>query len=360
MASFFYYARRLVAIVLGLALTGYSAWVSWTHSHDVLGPLAAIAAAVLLALCERAWHDRQPIRLGLLGSLGIAAAVFSASMVLERVASTSEARTHQARSSNLPRAEARKALDEARADLKTAEVAVRDETRKGGCRAVCEGLKKDAEAARARVDKARADLVALGATSAENPAATLLGPFAEMVQTATILGLPIWLEIAAPVVLACGFAPAPRKEEPRPKTKAKRQRTKREPRKPAKQDGVTDWVEAYRQKHGRAPKVVDVRQAFGVSRRPHGGASVPPPETYKPPEPCGSGGFSFCPFQDVSSVPTAWNFRVKSTGYGIELKRCARSISQVVETPTAPVVERGSTISGHNSMLEDVLDARFQ
>jgi hypothetical protein len=87
-----------------------------------------------------------------------------------------------------------------------------------------------------------------------------------MFQTATILGLPIWLEIAAPVVLAYGSAPAPRKEEPKPKTKVKRQRTRRALRRPAAQDGVTDWVEAYRAKHGRPPKVTDVRQAFGVSK----------------------------------------------------------------------------------------------
>jgi hypothetical protein len=266
MAKLFYYLRRAVSIALGGTLTGYSAWCSWTHSHDVLGPLAAVAAAVLLALCERAWHDRQLIRLALLGMLGITAAVFSASVVLERVASTSEARTHQARSSNLPRAEARKALDEARADLKTAEAAVRDETKKGGCKAVCDGLKKEAETARQRVDRARAELVALGATSAENPAATLLGPYAEMFQTATLLGLPLWLEIAAPVVLAYGFAPAPAKAPEAPKPKARRRKEKRAPRKPAAQDGVTDWVEAYRQRHGRAPKVADVRQAFGVSK----------------------------------------------------------------------------------------------
>jgi hypothetical protein len=266
MATFFYYLRRIVAIALGGTLTGYSAWASWTHSHDVLGPLAAVSAAVLLALCERAWHDRQVIRLVLLGMLGIVAAVISASVVLERVASTSEARTHQARSSNLPRTEARKALDEARADLATAEADVRDETKKGGCKAVCDGLKKEADAARKRVDRARAELVALGADTVVNPAASLLGQHAVMFQTATMLGLPIWLEIAAPVVLAYGFAPAPRKEEPKPKTKAKRQRTKRAPRKPAAQDGVTDWVEAYRAKHGRPPKVADVRQAFGVSK----------------------------------------------------------------------------------------------
>jgi hypothetical protein len=266
MATFFYYARRSVAIALGLALTGYSAWCSWTHSHDVLGPLAAVAAAVLLALCEHAWRDRQIVRFGMLGILGIVAAVFSASVVLERVAATSEARQHQARTSNLPRAEARKALDEARADLKAAEAAVTAETRNGGCKLACNGLKKEAEAARNRVDKARADLVALGATTAENPAANLLGPFAVTFQTATLLGLPIWIELAAPVVLAYGFAPAPRKEEPKPKSKEKRQRKRREPRRPAAQDGVTDWVEAYRQKHGHAPKVADVRQAFGVSK----------------------------------------------------------------------------------------------
>jgi hypothetical protein len=265
-AKLFYYVRRLVAIALGLALTGYSAWASWSHSHDILGPLAAVAAAVLLALCEHAWRDRQVIRLVLLGMLGIVAAVISASVVLERVASTSEARFHQTRSHNLPRAEARKALDEARDALKTAEAAVTAETKNGGCKAVCQGLKKEAEAARQRVDTARAKLVALGANAAENPAANLLGPYAVSFQTATMLGLPIWLELAAPIVLAYGFAPAPRKEEPRPKPKRKARKQKRAPRRPAAQDGVTDWVAAYTQKHGRPPKVADVRQAFGVSK----------------------------------------------------------------------------------------------
>jgi hypothetical protein len=87
-----------------------------------------------------------------------------------------------------------------------------------------------------------------------------------MFQTATLLGLPIWIEIAARVVLAYGVAPAPRKEEPKPKPMEKRRKQTRAPRKPAGQDGVSDWVEAYRQKHGRAPKVADVRQTFGLSK----------------------------------------------------------------------------------------------
>jgi hypothetical protein len=232
MATVSYYARRFVAIALGLALTGYSAWASWTHFHDPLGPLAAVSAATLLALGEYSWRDRQRLRAGILGVLGLAAAVISGSVVLERVSSTSEARTHQARSANLPRVEARKALDEARADLKVAEAAVKDEARDGGCRRICKDLKKEAKVARQRVDSARAKLVALGAQSAENPVASLLGSYAETFQLATLLGLPLWLELAAPAVLAFGFAPAPRKEEPKPKPKAKRRKKKATPRKP--------------------------------------------------------------------------------------------------------------------------------
>lgn len=140
MATFFYLARRFVAIALGLALTGYSAWASWTHFHDLIGPLAAISAASMLIFSEYAWHDRQWVHLGALGVLGALAAVISGSVVLERVSATNEARTHQARSANLPRVEARKALNDARETLKAAEAAVRAETRDGGCRRICEGF----------------------------------------------------------------------------------------------------------------------------------------------------------------------------------------------------------------------------
>jgi hypothetical protein len=110
----FFFLRRAVAIALGGTLTAYSAWASWTHSHDVLGPLAAVSAAVLLALCERAWHDRQVIRLVLLGTLGIAAAVFSGSVVLERIAHAQAARLSASRTDNLPRLEAERSLSTAR------------------------------------------------------------------------------------------------------------------------------------------------------------------------------------------------------------------------------------------------------
>lgn len=85
MAYLAYLFRRLIAIILGVALTGYSAWASWTHSGDLIGPLAAVSAAVLLAFTEYAWRDRQRIMAGCLLVLGLAAAAISGSVVLERV-----------------------------------------------------------------------------------------------------------------------------------------------------------------------------------------------------------------------------------------------------------------------------------
>jgi hypothetical protein len=264
MAYLCYLIRRLSAIGLGLALTGYSAWASWTHQGDLIGPLAAVSAAGMLIFAEHAWRDRKWFHFGGLAFLGMAAAIISGSVVLDRVSHASESRNHAAQSSNLPRTEARKALAEAQTALKTAEAAASAECSSGRGRR-CDALESREKAARARVDEARAKLSGLGAEVTVNPAVSILGSHAATLQLATLLGLPLWLELAAPIVLAYGFAPGPRKE-PEPKKKAKRRKEKRAPRKPAQQDGVTDWVEAYRQKHGHAPKVADVRQAFGVSK----------------------------------------------------------------------------------------------
>jgi hypothetical protein len=226
----FFYLRRAVAVALGLALTAYSAWASWSHFHDPLGPLAAVAAAAMLALSEHSWRDRQRLRALVLGVLGLAAAVVSGSVVLERVSHTQEARLHSARSDNLPRVEARKALAEARQVLEKAEAASRAECASGrGPR--CGALEKREDAARQRVADARTRLTGLGAQTAENPAAAMLGSWAATFQLAMLLGLPVWLELAAPVVLAYGFAPAPPREPVKTKRKGKRKK-KRPPRKP--------------------------------------------------------------------------------------------------------------------------------
>ena len=264
MAKLFYYLRRLAAIALGLTLTGYTAWASWSHFHDLLGPIAAVSAAALLAFAEYAWSDRQRLRAGVLGILGLAAAALSGAVVLERVSATQEARVQAARSDNRPRAEAQKALDEAKKSLAVAEAEAKDECRSGR-KLRCEATESREKAARERVAEARTKLVSLGATSVENPVASVLGDWTELYHRAMPLALPLWLELAAPVVLAYGFAPG-RRKAPVPEKKVRRQTTRRAPRKPAAQDGVTDWVEAYRQRHGRAPKVADVRQAFGVSK----------------------------------------------------------------------------------------------
>ncbi len=232
MATFAYLLRRLVAIGLGLALTGYSAWASWTYQGDLIGPLAAIAAAVLLALCEYAWRDRSYLHFALLGLLGLAAAAISASIVLERVAHTHAARIQAVGSANLPKVEAQKALDTATTALAAAEAATTANCGSGrgpGCKA----LEKREEAARTRVAEARSKLVGLGATADVDPAATLLGTYAGTIRLTSLLGLPLWLEMAAPVVLAYGFAPGRRKAPPVPSRKAVRRRKKRAPRKPA-------------------------------------------------------------------------------------------------------------------------------
>jgi hypothetical protein len=232
MAFLFYLLRRLVAIALGLALTGYSAWASWRHNHDLIGPLAAVSAATLLAFCEYAWRDRHWVHFGLLGMLGIAAAAISGSVVLERVSHSQEARAQAARSANLPRQDAKSALDKAEQALDDAEAAASAKCSSGRGPA-CKALEQREEAARQRVKTSRAELVGLGAEVAVDPVAAILGAHAETIRLAVLLGLPLWLELAAPVVLAYGFAPAPRKAEPASRKVKRRRKPTRAPRKPA-------------------------------------------------------------------------------------------------------------------------------
>jgi hypothetical protein len=56
----------------------------------------------------------------------------------------------------------------------------------------------------------------------EDPTVGIQGAHAATLRLGVLLGLPLWLELAAPVVLAYGFAPAPRKEEPVRKRKLRR------------------------------------------------------------------------------------------------------------------------------------------
>jgi hypothetical protein len=192
---------------------------------------------VLLALCEYAWRDRQVIRLLPLGGLGIAAAVISGTVVLERVSQRQEARLQASRTDNLPRQAAERSLAEAKKSLEKAEAEARDECRSGR-KARCESTETREDAARKRVAEARAKLVSLGAISAENPVASVLGDWTELYHRAMPLALPLWLELAAPVVLAYGFAPGPAREPAPAKRKAKRRRKKRPPRKPPAQQAL--------------------------------------------------------------------------------------------------------------------------
>ena len=158
------------------------------------------------------------------------------------ISSTQEARLQSTRSSNLPRVEAEKAVTEAKEALAAAEGSAKAECSRALKGAdprgpACKSLEQREQAARQRVVEARAGLVGLGAQTVENPAAlavaSIIGISEATYRLLLPLLLPAWLEIAAPAVLAYGFAPMPRKEAP-PKTKTKRRRKKRlGPRKPA-------------------------------------------------------------------------------------------------------------------------------
>ena len=40
-----YYVMRIVAISMASGLTGYSAWLSWSHFGEPSGPIAAVTGA---------------------------------------------------------------------------------------------------------------------------------------------------------------------------------------------------------------------------------------------------------------------------------------------------------------------------
>jgi hypothetical protein len=126
-----YRVLRTTAIGLGTGLTAYSAWLSWSHFGDPTGPIAAVTGAGLFVFGECAWHGRQRLRAVLLFGLGALALVISGTAVLHRVSATQEARLQSAKSDNLPRAEAVKALDDAKVALASAEADARRECGSG-------------------------------------------------------------------------------------------------------------------------------------------------------------------------------------------------------------------------------------
>ena len=221
-----YLVLRIVAIVMALGLTGYSAWLSWSHFGEPTGPIAAVTGAGLFVFGEYAWRDRQWLRALFLFGLGALALVISATAVLHRVSAAQEAHLQSARSGNLPSIEADKALKAEEKALAATGAAAEAECRSGrGAR--CAALEQREQAARQRVAEARSKLVGLGAKTAENPGAQVLAALlpisADTYQQMAPALLPVWLELTAPLLLSIGLAP--------PRRQAKAQRQKRRKRK---------------------------------------------------------------------------------------------------------------------------------
>ncbi len=209
-----YFVLRIVAIGMASGLTGYSAWLSWSHFGEPSGPIAAVTGAGLFVFGEYAWRDRQWLRALFLFGLGALALVISGTAVLHRVSATQEARLQSARSNNLPRVEADKALTDAKEALAAASAAAEGECRSGrGAR--CTGLEQREEAARQRVAEARAKLVGLGAhvrrrswSAAHRCVAADIGGDLPADRASA---LALVARVTAPLLLSIGLAPSRRR-----------------------------------------------------------------------------------------------------------------------------------------------------
>jgi hypothetical protein len=213
-------------------MTWYSASLSWAHFHDLIGPIAAVSAAILLFLAGHrdggGW-----MRCIVLGALGLVAAGISGAVVYKRVNATEAGQAQVVANANLPGVEAQKALDDAKAALKSAGDEAKAECLTGRKRR-CLELEKREDDARQRVADARKDVVKAGAASAGHP---------EVLAQVLPFALPIWLEIAAPVLIGYGLAPSPRKPQAplqcKPECKPTERLQRKAGRKPSRKRGAS-------------------------------------------------------------------------------------------------------------------------
>jgi hypothetical protein len=123
-----YGVTRCSTIVIGAGLTGYSALLTWTHSHDISGPLAAVVGATLFVFGEAAWHNHRRARAVAFTALAILASGISGLAVLARTSSTADERIQVQRSANLRE---QKALDAAEAGVVATKAAASGECSSG-------------------------------------------------------------------------------------------------------------------------------------------------------------------------------------------------------------------------------------
>jgi hypothetical protein len=263
------------AIFFGAALTAIEVLGAVSYLRDQVAPsylvvggaVVTVVAAILPILAARCWRGRRRLLAVLLWAAMVPACSLIFTAAVER---TGGARDE----ANRGRQEVAQRIELARAAVKDAKaVADADESAAkaecaSGRKAKCLGLEARADASRQRLDAARTKLAQAGVVptdpQARRIAAVLPWVSEEAVQLYQPLVLPLSISALALLLTTVGaHQPAP---EPIKRPKARNKQKKRAPRKPAHQNGVTDWVAAYTAKHGKPPKVADVRQAFGVSK----------------------------------------------------------------------------------------------
>ena len=229
--------RRSIATTLGAGLVGISGYFSWSHTGDLVAPVAACVGAAMLHFGEAAWAERQRVKAVAFAALATLASLICLLAVLDRVATAYDTKLSGRQSENLPRVEAQKALTAAEATAKADEAAAAAECGSGrGTR--CTGLEQRADVSRRRVTEARNELVRLGSAIVEDPAAKRLAallPVSEgTIGLLTPLMLPVWLELSGLVLLTYGLAPRHKPvKQPRIGKIKKKRRTPRKPPAPS-------------------------------------------------------------------------------------------------------------------------------
>ena len=273
---------------------------------------------------ETARRQRRWLTGALFGALGLLAVAVSLLAVIDRTASRYDAASQSRASENVPRDQAQKALAREEKALEKAEADASAECRSGdGLK--CKSLKQRATEARERLAKARSELTKLGARTAEDPAARriadVLGVSEAQIGTVQPLLLPVWLELSGLVPLTYGLSsPTRLPEAPAEKPKRKARKEKQAPRRPAAQDGVTDWVAAYANATVAHPRSRMFARHSASPRPQPGVASGTPAETNNPREPRGSRGFLFVRSRTFQKFQVPWNFLAKSIVYGSTLR----------------------------------------
>jgi hypothetical protein len=207
MSKILYATLGVSAIAFSAVLTAYGAHLSYEHFGSWLGPLMATAACLLLSIADLVWR-KHTVRALVFGVLGLACAVVSGSVVIDRTIAKQVATVQVAKDGNHPRHQAE--LDRTKTELEVTRAAAYTKETCARPKAVtaCRSAKKAEAAARARYTDATNKVVSAGAKVDVDPAAVQMASLLHispgtyrLIQSVSPGTL---LELIAPLLMAFG------------------------------------------------------------------------------------------------------------------------------------------------------------